>query len=323
MSIVREGTPIAARLADAVNEKDLAEAWRGVKEGRARRARRRAQLRVAAAACVLGALALGAYAMLGEDGAPAPLPLARAGGEAFERVGPAERVVLADRSRVETDGAGAIDVLENAGDSITLHLTRGRGRFEVTPRTGRRWRVEAAGVSVEVVGTVFTVERGDEGVDVAVERGVVIVRGARVPDGVRRLQAGDALHVPPEAQPAIAEVEPARPEEPAPVVEDPAPEVTAPSPERPSARALLAAADRARAEGRREDAIEALSALVSAHPRSREAPLAAFTNARLLRESGRTREAASWYRRALTLGLPEPLAESAESALVELSSAPE
>lgn len=322
MSIVREGTPIAARLTDAVTEKDLAEAWRGVKDGRARRARRRAQLRVAAAACVLGALAAGAYAMLDEGGAPAPLPLARADGEAFERVGPAERVVLVDRSRVETDGAGAIDVLENGGDSITLHLTRGRGRFEVTPRTGRRWRVEAAGVSVEVVGTVFTVERGDEGVDVAVERGVVIVRGARVPDGVRRLQAGDALRVPPEAA-AIAEVEPARAEEPAPVVEDPAPEVTAPPPERPSARALLAAADRARAEGRRDDAIEALSALVSAHPRSREAPLAAFTNARLLRESGRTREAASWYRRALALGLPEPLAESAESALVELSSAPE
>jgi Tfp pilus assembly protein PilF len=58
-----------------------------------------------------------------------------------------------------------------------------------------------------------------------------------------------------------------------------------------------------------------LTSLVEAHPRAPEAPLAAFTLARLHERAGRTDEAARWYRRALALGLAEPLAESARHAL--------
>jgi transmembrane sensor len=333
MTSPRREPRIADKLVDAVSEEDLAAVWRRVERGSARRSRRRASLRAGVAALVIALVAGGGYALLssasgeGPGGASqATAALTRADGSAFVRVGASERVVLRDRSRIETRD-GAIEVLENASGSLALHLQGGRARFEVTPHTGRRWRVEAGGVSVDVVGTIFTVQRSAEAIDVAVERGVVVVRGARVPDGVRRLTAGRSLRVElePVASAPLPEIEPetealsASPGERA----EPAPSAPAIEPAPPTARALLDAADEARRAGRREEAISALTTLVRTHPRSREAPLAAFTAARLHRESGRTDEAAVWYRRALALGLPAPLDDQAREALDALEDPPE
>ena len=337
MTSQRREPRIADKLVDAVSEEELAVVWRRVERGSARRSRRRAPLRAGMAALVIALVAGGGYALVsgaglsGEgrsgDASQATAALTRADGGAFLRVGPSERVVLRDRSRIETRG-GTLEVLENASGSLALHLQGGRARFEVTPGTGRRWRVEAGGVSVDVVGTVFTVQRSADAIDVAVERGVVVVRGARVPDGVRRLTAGRSLRV---------ELEPVVSEAPAPETEteteatsasagervEPAPRAPAVEPVPPSALALLEAADVARRAGRREEAISTLTTLVRTHPRSREAPLAAFTAARLQRDSGRTDEAAAWYRRALALGLPAPLDEQAREALEGLEELPQ
>jgi transmembrane sensor len=334
MSPQRQKTPIADRLIDAVSEDELAAAWRGVERGSARRARRRAQLRVGVTALLIAGVGAGGYALMRGDGGPREASdrmaaLTRDDGSAFEGIGPSERVRLSDRSRIEARD-GSLEVLENAPSSLALHLQRGRARFEVTPGTGRRWRVEAAGVSVDVVGTVFTVHRTVEAIQVTVERGVVVVRGVRVPDGVRRLTAGGSLRVAlepahdlatddsvaaptPEPELAASAVGASEPERPAASAE----------PHRPPARVLLEAADVARRAGRSEEAIVALTDLVRTHPRSREAPLAAFTAARLLRESGRRGEAATWYGRALTLGLPAPLDEQAREALRGLEDAHE
>lgn len=332
MTSPRREPRIADKLVDAVSEEELAAVWRRVERGSARRSRRRASMRAAVVALAVIALAAGGgYALLsGEepgDASQATAALTRADGSAFAGVGPSERVVLRDRSRIETQD-GAIEVLENASGSLALHLQGGRARFEVTPNTGRRWRVEAGGVSVDVVGTVFTVQRSAEAIDVAVERGVVVVRGARVPDGVRRLSAGGSLRVGLEP---VASVTPAPLPENEPETEatsgapgervEGAP--TAPAVELPRARALLDAADEARRAGRPDEAISALTTLVRTHPRSREAPLAAFTAARLHRESGRTGEAVAWYRRALALGLPAPLDDQAREALEALEGLPE
>src|SRR5690606_9225927 len=109
------------------------------------------------------------------------------------------------------------------------------------------------------------------------------------PDGVRRLTAGRSLRIElePVARTTPTPVAVAASETEAVATPEPesAPSAPAVEPAPPSARALLEAADVARRAGRREEAISSLTTLVRTHPRSREAPLAAFTAARLLRES--------------------------------------
>ncbi len=99
---------------------------------------------------------------------------------------------LSDGSRITLDPEGRIDVLGNDKRTFVTTLRRGKAHFEVEPGGPRRWVVEAGLVSVEVVGTGFTVERGDEQVTVTVEHGIVLVRG-EFPGSERRLTAGQSL----------------------------------------------------------------------------------------------------------------------------------
>ncbi len=169
-------------------------------------------------------------------------------------------------------------------------------------------------MSVEVVGTEFTVERREDHVRVAVRRGIVVVRGEGVSDGVRRLEAGQELDV--------------RTSRPTPLplgtAEPPEAEVVAAALPVPrfvrvstglAAAELLAEADRARMEGDLPRALAALAELVDRHAASPEAPIAAFTEARLLDEAGRDGEARRWYARALRLGLGPPLSARAREVL--------
>ena len=73
-----------------------------------------------------------------------------------------------------------------AGDEAATR--RGGVRFEVEPDGPRRWTIETGLATVEVVGTVFEVERAPGAVDVRVERGVVVVRGERVPTIMREVE---------------------------------------------------------------------------------------------------------------------------------------
>lgn len=97
-----------------------------------------------------------------------------------------------DGSRIEMNRGAALRILSNEGRDFVTKLNEGRARFSVEPGGQRRWIVEAGDVSVEVVGTVFTVERKAQGTLVSVERGTVIVSGS-VPDGKVTLTRG--MHV--------------------------------------------------------------------------------------------------------------------------------
>ena len=146
------------------------------------------------------------------------------------------------------------------------------------------------------------------------------VRGAGVPDTVRRLVAGESIEVTepgtraaaiaPETSEEVSDEAPrARAREPrAPRASEP----LAPTP--PDAAAQLAEADHARREGRIDDAIAALERLVAEHPRSSEAPLAEYTRARLLGRMRREDEARAAYEHALSLGLPPALEAARDGA---------
>lgn len=265
-------------------------------------------------------------------GSPAPGPLVTTAGASLEAAiastrGAASVVALSDGSEITTDEGTVLETLESSATRAAFALRSGRVRLSITPGGPRRWSVEAGLVSVEVVGTIFTVDRGENGVEVSVERGRVLVRGEGVPDGVRTLVAGEHLTV---VEPApVATVTAAVP---TPVVEPSsaalAP-VSARSPDRtpavteavvpgrePDAEALLAAADEARHAGRIEEAL-ALLALATELEGDPSAPLAGLTRGRMLLERDRPAEAARDLRAALAAGLPGGLAESARARLVE------
>ena len=168
---------------------------------------------------------------------------------------------------------------------------------------------------VEVVGTVFTVERDKEAIEVRVARGSVLVRGARVPDGVQRLDAGAVLRVPPAPSEARASAPPA------PVVAPDSRSAPAAEPVEPleidRVGALLRRADAARVAGRPERAASILGRIVRLHPEDERTPLAAFTLARIrLERLDDPRRAAADYARSLRLGLPASLAEAARAGRV-------
>ncbi|HWM86149.1 MAG TPA: FecR domain-containing protein [Kofleriaceae bacterium] len=87
-------------------------------------------------------------------------------------------------------GAGAqVSVRDGAGGGVVLDLARGRIDCDVTPRPDRApFAVQAGDVAVEVVGTAFSVERGDD-IRVAVTRGIVRVATPGQPPV--RLTAGE------------------------------------------------------------------------------------------------------------------------------------
>ncbi len=101
-------------------------------------------------------------------------------------------VVLSDNSRIRLEPETRLDVLGNDKRTFVTTLRRGKAVFEVEPGGPRRWVIEAGLVSVEVVGTIFTVSREDGSVTVSVERGIVLVRG-EIAGSERRLTAGQSL----------------------------------------------------------------------------------------------------------------------------------
>ncbi|MFT3836620.1 MAG: FecR domain-containing protein [Myxococcaceae bacterium] len=213
--------PLASHLQSAVSEPQLSATWAEIESSRSARGQRTAWRRGAVLAFAVAVAAVAGVALWPRS----PGELAQSDGQAFHRVAAAETVRLADDSRIVTTEHGAVEVLENSKAKLALHLMSGAARFEVTPGTGRHWSVEAGELSVEVTGTIFTVERGTAGAKVTVERGTVIVRGARVPDGVRRLTAGEELSVGP-----IANAAPAPTPAPVPVAEAAPVAVPAPTP---------------------------------------------------------------------------------------------
>jgi transmembrane sensor len=102
-------------------------------------------------------------------------------------------VDFGDGAVVNVHAGARLDVLEQSDHSVVLALRRGLSHFDIRPGGARRWRIDCGAVTVEVVGTRFSVERRDSSVRVAVERGRVLVRGAGVPDQVQSLEARHSI----------------------------------------------------------------------------------------------------------------------------------
>lgn len=196
------------------------------------------------------------------------------------------------------DPTTALQIQRDEPTAALLHLSHGRVFFDVVPRPGRLFRVAAGPVTVEVLGTAFTVSRADDRVEVQVERGRVRVLW---PGGQHELSAGQQGSFPPIPEPApidlkspphLPQVVPHRPE-----------------PDRPGH--LLIAADAARLSGQRQQALAALQRFQKDYSADRRVTLAAFTEGRLLLELGQASAAAQTFRRLQELAPQGPLHEDA------------
>lgn len=126
-------------------------------------------------------------------------PLRLANGLVFEGLNAEtsgnEHAKFSDGSSIHAYEGTALESLGSDHRKVVTLLSKGKATFSVIPGGKRQWVVEAGLLSVEVVGTIFTVERNSERVAVSVVRGTVLVRSAQLPNGIVRLGAGDTVEV--------------------------------------------------------------------------------------------------------------------------------
>ena len=221
----------------------------------------------------------------------------------------AERWNLRDGSEIVIESpATVIKKKRESETEILFELEAGAAHFEVVPKANRVFRVNAGSATVEVVGTSFGVKRKLGGSEVTVDRGRVIVSWN---GGSRVLNKGEAGVFPPAEPKSASDVSTA-----VPPTRDTA---TARAESATSAEALFASADKARKEGRPDQALGYLKQITERHPGDPRAPLAAFTRGRVLLESlARPREAAQAFAQARSLsGKRSALAEDALAREVE------
>ena len=316
--------PIDRELEPALDEAELAQVWRRVREAQAeaRVAPRRWRYAVATAAAV-AALAVLIVAWPRGPHSAGALAGDRPLTPGVHLDAPTPRTIdLADGSALALAADAQLEVLANDGDKFVTAVRRGKVDFDVKPGGPRRWIIETDLATVEVVGTAFAVERGVEGLEVTVARGVVLVRGERVPGRVVRLTAGQHVEVP---APTIAAV-------PSPVLAvtpsgaasasvTPSPTPVAPAPPDRVALAptprrapidIIARADELVAAGQPGRAADALAAYLTDAPRDATTGLAAFLLGRLAQDRlGQPGRAADAFARVRDLGTPRAIQEEA------------
>jgi transmembrane sensor len=124
--------------------------------------------------------------------------LQRADGSALGPMDASEQaqiVRFSDASEIRLARGARLEPLQSSSSRFEVLLARGSAEFAVTPGGPRRWLVEAGAARVEVVGTVFRVERSSDSVVVSVSRGAVLVRGENVPGWVQKVSAGQRVEV--------------------------------------------------------------------------------------------------------------------------------
>lgn len=195
-------------------------------------------------------------------------------------------VVFADGSSVRASEPDThLEALAFTERDVVLRLVRGGISVQVTKGGPRQWTIEAGTLKVEVVGTAFDVVRRGERSSVAVKEGVVLVRSSQLPDGVRRLGAGEGVSLQPSgsAAPDTAAVTTA--------VETSDSDV--PSSESPKAAPAVHSAshwfevsDAARLRGDWATAAQALQTVLRQFPKDSRAELAAFQLAVVRQNAG-------------------------------------
>ncbi len=83
-------------------------------------------------------------------------------------------------------------VLEVGARGARVGLEAGSARFDVVPRTGAEWIVEAGPFTVTVTGTAFDLSWSGDHIGLVMHAGSVVVRGPPMPDGIV-LRAGQQL----------------------------------------------------------------------------------------------------------------------------------
>jgi len=344
--------PVRSVLRSPVDEESYQRMWRAVGVRRAaawRRAERGAtRWAVGLSAAALAAAVIGLVATLAPERTAevahreAPGPLLTEAGDAPTQLtastGAGDRMTrFEDGSVIRVEGGTTVRAVENSGEAFSTELVAGTARFEVEPGGPRRWSVDCELALVEVVGTVFEVERSEGRARVAVERGRVRVRD-RVRGVTHLLGPGEEVVV--ERERASAPTPP----EPVPVPEADEPEATAPptgrwrrlaqdgdyhaawrqlgrrglarESRRASPEDLLALADVARLSGHPAEAVAPLEQLVREHPSDANAGLAALTLGVIhMDQLGQPAPAAAAFERSLDLGLPTSLQQDALARL--------
>jgi transmembrane sensor len=221
----------------------------------------------------------------------------------------AERWNLRDGSEIVIESPTTVIKKKRESETeILFELEAGAAHFEVVPKPNRVFRVNAGRATVEVLGTSFRVERKQSSSAVTVDRGRVVVSWN---GGSRVLNKGEGGTFPPPEEKVASEAASAPPA---------SRDTTATRGDATSsAEALFASADKARKEGRPDQALGYLKAITDRHSGDPRAPLAAFTRGRVLLESlGRPREAAQAFAQARALsGRRSALAEDALAREVE------
>jgi len=287
-----------------------------------RAARRQGTVRTAAAVTATALLAVGGFAVWTHR--PTPVAVAV----------PAP---IAGRTPAVVAASETVSVTELSPDTVLAPLPQrgGRGfvlraggaRFSVPHDEGRPFVVTAGAVTIEDLGTTFTVRfTAADRVKVAVEEGRVRVRAGETDTEV---SAGAALEVP--AGPVAGAAKQQRPARAVAASWRPLAERgqyeearsalrnAGPSAVRNDTPDLLLAADAARLSGHPAEAVPYLERVVHGHSHDPRAGLAAFTLERvLLDELGRPNEAADAFALARSFG--GPLAEDALAREVEAAS---
>lgn len=262
------------------------------------RTKRTAWLAMAAAACLAAALLLVVWA-----------PWARPNHLTFE-----------DGSYAEpARGATVIPIVVSSA-RVELDQARGSVSYEVVPRQGREFVVRAGGVTVEVLGTAFTVDREDSKVEVQVQRGKVRVSRSQhtvVLSAGERVVLDDSTANGSPSSLLAASVSPPSANSAVPVESLPTAEASAtgtgsglPLSGRTAAE-LFRDADEARASGNVDEAIRLLTDLISNHPKDARVTLATFTIGRLHMQRGRAAQAAQSFEACGAALGGEALAEAA------------
>jgi transmembrane sensor len=185
--------PLKEGLRDPADEAALSRMWQSI-DSRFPRQRRRLTASIIFAPVIAVAAGVALVAFLRHDAGPLRL----ANGDAIVAVNaPATglHLALSDGSSVELGPGARFEPIESSASSFIAVLDQGDASFDVRPGGPRRWQIECGLATVEVVGTRFSCDRAPDHLHVGVERGVVLVRGERVPNRVRRLAAGESLDV--------------------------------------------------------------------------------------------------------------------------------
>ncbi len=272
-----------------------------------RRAPRRSSSLAYAFAAMAAVAALVLFAVLRRDPQPRAADALRVpAGGAFE-----SETKLSDGSVLMPSPGTRVEVLRSTNAEFATLQRRGRCRYSVTPGGPRKWTIETDLATVEVLGTIFTVDRSEEGLTVSVERGRVFVRGG---SRAETLGPGESFYVdaaraasPRSAGADSGAVEASHDEAPVgPDTVTPARAIAANHLAASAEEVLLIAARQPPAK-----AAEELERWLTLAPRDASWSVVALRLATLLQDAGRCHEAIRWFEGIVSLGVPAAAVEDA------------